>query len=239
MFGIIGEAGVARKVFAWEDIYDQVEQAVILHSAFGRYRLNELELARVHSVGRLVARDVLIRLESLDILEKDERGRWSIVPLDRSRVEHLYEIRALLEPAALTGAAPQLPEGEVARMISTARACLDAYPYIPHPIMDTLETDLHVRTLSFSPNRELFRALERTRSVLIISKHVLGIAVELPAEDPFINEHLNVLTALARGDVRGAADLLRDHIVASAPKVIARVELFRTQSLRATAPYIL
>ena len=71
-----------RRSFAWEGIYEEVERAIIHRSAFGRFRVNELELARHYKVGRTVAHDVLTRLQALGIVDKDERQRWTIVSLD-------------------------------------------------------------------------------------------------------------------------------------------------------------
>src|SRR5205085_1159986 len=97
MLGIGDGAEPLRKTLGWEAIYDEVERDLVHLSVFEQYRVNEIELARHFGVGRMVARDVLLRLESLGLLEKDERLRWVVKPLDAERINHLYELRWLLE----------------------------------------------------------------------------------------------------------------------------------------------
>ena len=120
MLGLRGPAEPLRKTPAWTRIHDAVERDLVHLSVFGPHRVNELELARHFGVGRMVARDVLLRLESLGMLEKDSRQRWQLIALDRARITQLFELRWLLEPAALRAAAAAAPAGVVAGMVAFA-----------------------------------------------------------------------------------------------------------------------
>lgn len=227
-----------RRVAAWEAIFTAVERAVIHRAAFGRFRVNELELARHFAVGRTVAHDVLTRLAALGMVDKDERRRWTVVPLDARRVEDLYEMRGHLEPPALLHAAPRLAAADVCRWRARAAGLAARYPAVVPGEMDRLEQDLHVDCLGYCGNRELVAALERTRSVLTLSKHVLGQALPLPEREPFVDEHIAVFDALAAGRAEAAADLLRGHLAISLPKVIERLARFRATYAPPEVPYI-
>lgn len=216
-----------RKHFAWEVIYEEVERAVIQRSVFGPARVNELELARHFNVGRTVARDVITRLEGLGMVGKDERQRWSLVPLTSQRLADIYEVREHLEPVALRHAIDDIPPGKVQAMADRLAAALKAYPDVTSAEMDRLEQDLHVDALSWCKNRELLDILRRTRSSLTLSKHILGNELELPENDPFLEEHLHVLDAIAEGKPGTAAEAIRRHIRSSCPKVVQRLELFQ------------
>ena len=227
MLGVNDTPDVARKTLGWETIYEEVERDMVHLSVFGRYRLNEVELARHFNVGRTVVREVLVRLESLGILEKDERLRWVITPLDAQRIHDLYELRALVEPAALRGAVAHADQAELQEMIDALHKAQRLYPRLSRTEMDDLEHDLHVRLLSRCPNKELLGSLDRTRCILILSKHVLGVSTPMPADDPFMSEHLAVLEAAVGGAPRRAADLLHDHLEQSCSKVTQRAALVR------------
>ncbi|EHP42630.1 GntR family transcriptional regulator [Cupriavidus basilensis OR16] len=227
MLGVDSEPDVARKTLGWEVIYDEVERDLVHLSVFGRYRVNEIELARHFNVGRTVVRDVLLRLESLGILEKDERLRWVITPLDAKRIHDLYELRSLVEPAALRAAIGHANRVEIERMIGDLHKAQRVYPKVSRTAMDNLEHDLHVQLLSQCPNKELLGSLQRTRCILTLSKHVLGVSTPMPEADPFMSEHIAVLQAAADGAPRKAADLLRDHLELSCEKVTRRAELVR------------
>ena len=216
-----------RRSFAWEGIYEDVERTIIHRSVFGRFRVNELELARHYKVGRTVARDVLTRLQGLGMLDKDDRQRWTIVSLDRARVIHLYEVRELLEPAALRQTMGRIEmkvlHGFRQRLIDQ----LNTYPATSASEMNELEYDLHVRCLDACPNREMLSALERTRCTLTLSKHVLGVEMDIPEHDPFLEEHVHVFDAMIEGKPNAAASALKRHLLSSRPKVVHRLEAFQ------------
>lgn len=186
----------------------------------------------------MVARDVLLRLERLGLTEKDERSRWVVTPLDADRINHLYELRWLLEPAALRGAMAGGAAAEIQGMREDLRKVMGAYPAVDRTVLDALEHDLHVRVLSHCRNPELLQSLERTRCILTLSKHVLGESTPMPRRDPFMAEHLAVLDAVAQGDADQAASLLQRHLEASCKKVIRRAELVRESFATPHLPYI-
>jgi DNA-binding GntR family transcriptional regulator len=227
MLSLDSAADVARKTLGWETIYDEVERDLVQLSVFGRYRISEVELARHFSVGRSVVREVLLRLEGLGILEKDERLRWATTPLDAQRIHDLYELRSLVEPATLCAAIAHTDAAELQSMIDALHKAQRVYPKVSRTAMDALEHDLHVRLLSRCPNKELLGSLQRTRCILTLSKHVLGVSTPMPADDPFMSEHLAVLEAVTGGAMRRAADLLRDHLELSCTKVTQRAALVR------------
>lgn len=238
MLGIKGPSEVVRKTLGWESIYDEVEREVVHLSVFGHYRVNEVELARHFNVGRMVARDVLLRLESLGLMEKDERSRWIITPLDSNRINHLYELRWLLEPAALRAAMDTAPSSELALMMADLQKAMRIYPEVSRTALDKLEHDLHVAYLSHCANTDLLQSLQRTRCILTLSKHVLGVSTPMPKRDPFMAEHLSVLKAASEGNIVSAQELLRSHLEASCTKVSQRVDLVRKNLPIPRLPYI-
>jgi DNA-binding GntR family transcriptional regulator len=238
MFGVEGEVHPVRKALGWEALYDEVERNVVHFSVFGRYRVNEIELARHFGVGRLVARDVLLRMESLGLLEKDQRLRWVVTPLDAARINHLYELRWLLEPVALRAAVLAGPPGEVASMAAELKEAMRAYPKVAPTTLDKLEYDLHVGLLSRCANKDLLQSLQRTRCILTLSKHVLGVSAPMPRRDPFMAEHLGVVAAIVGGQVELAQAKLRTHLEASCLKVIRRAEVVRRSYAKPKLPYI-
>jgi len=237
MLGLDDEAPALRKAPAWEAIYESLEREMVHLSAFGRHRINEVELARARGVGRQVARDALTRLEALGIVEKDERMRWTLVPLDEARMRDLHDIRVALEPVALVQAAPFIPPAARRAMTERLEEALALYPDLSVAAMDALETDLHVTCLGYCPNRELLIALRRARFMLNVSKHVIGVSHRLPSDEPFIAEHLAVFRALDVDDSGRAAETLRHHILVSLPKIIGRVGEIRQAHRPETPAY--
>ncbi|WZB70231.1 hypothetical protein WJ968_32150 [Achromobacter xylosoxidans] len=121
---------------------------------FGAYRLNEVELARHFGVGRTAARDVLLRLEGLGLVGKDERQRWIVTPLDERRIRNLYQLRWLLEPAALAGALADVSAEDTAAMAQRLRRAKARYPRLTRAELDELEHDLHVALIVLLSQRQ-------------------------------------------------------------------------------------
>lgn len=236
--GLDSGATPVRKTLGWEAIYDEVERDVVHLSVFDQFRINELELARHFNVGRIVARDVLLRLESLGLVEKDERLRWVITPLDEHRINHLYELRWLLEPAALRSAMTVARPADTEAMLQSLQQAIEAYPKVSRAVLDQLETDLHITFLANCPNRALLESLQRTRCILTLSKHVLGATAPMPKSDPFMAEHLAILQAAYAGDGLKAEAALRQHLESSCVKVTQRAAFVRNNMSKPHVPYI-
>jgi DNA-binding GntR family transcriptional regulator len=238
MFSLAGRPIVARKKSGWELIYEDLERDLVHLSIFGRYRINELEIARHFKMSRAVIRDALLRMESLGLLTKDERMRWVTRPLDASRIKDLYELRQLLEPAALQQALKKIDRATLRASVESLQTALSKYPAVSRTAMDDLEQDLHVRLLGMCSNQELIAGLERCRCILTLSKHVLGHSAPMPAYDPFISEHLEIFEAAGRGAPKQAARFLTEHLAHSCGKVIERAEVVRTCFELPSLPYL-
>jgi DNA-binding GntR family transcriptional regulator len=257
MLGITAARKPVRKLTGWQAIYETVERDVVHLSVFGDYRINEVELARHYGVGRMAAREVLLGLERLGITQKDERSRWRVTPLNDSRIVQLYELRWLLEPAALAAAmaATVAVNAETAQsktpireekvgtkntqtMMLNLRTAIKSYPKIDRQALDDLENDLHVDFLAQCPNKELLQSLERTRCLLTLGKHVLGKSAPMPPLDPFMAEHLAIFKATAQQDSLKAQNLLRTHLEKSSQKVLLRAAHVRENFSNPKLSYI-
>jgi DNA-binding GntR family transcriptional regulator len=233
-----GDAGEVTRQRGWEKFYTQVERELIRSSVMGCFRINELELAKYYNVGRTVARDVLVRAERTGIIEKDERNYWLTVPLDERRLWNLYALRALLEPAAIISARRRLSTESIHAMQTRLDIALRAYPNVSTETLDRLEYDLHITCVGQAENPEILDALQRTRCIIISSRHILGSGVALPGADPFINEHLDILSAIEKSDDAAIAETLVAHLLSARDKVTKRLKTFRIDPQISTVPYI-
>jgi len=216
-----------RPLFAWQALYEEVERRIVTRSFFGRARINEIELARHYGVGRAVARDVLLKLETLGITGKDEHFRWTIVPLDDRRITELYEVRERIEPFAIAQAMDTIPDSEIERMLGRLTEAAEAYPHVPVDLLYDLELDLHIRSMQACPNREMISILQRTHCVITLSKHVLWHQSRMPENDPFIAEHIAIFEMMRKRNRQDLMNAMSDHIANSRPKVIERAKEVR------------
>lgn len=223
-----GGAKGVRKIWAWQHAHDEVERALVRLAVLGRFRINEVALAENLRIGRTVARDVMLRIEASGVVEKTDKAHWMTVPLDDDRLNDLYALRQILEGAAVADAAVRIPPTLVGEMLARLDAVRRTYPDAGPEVLDELETDLHVTCVGHAANKEILGALLRTRCVIVSSKHLLGRETALPPDDPFLDEHRLVLSALGTGHGRAAADAMAVHLESARAKVIARLAAFRS-----------
>ncbi|MGM4914969.1 GntR family transcriptional regulator [Rhizobium sp. 768_B6_N1_8] len=233
------EASASPKTFAWQSFYYDFENTVILRAVFGSFRINELALARHYNVGRTVAGDILNHAAKNGIVVRDDKSRWWINPLDEDRFRDLYEVRLLLEPAALKTAMQNIPATTLAAMRQRLTTVSGKFPDIASAELDALEEDLHVATLKFSANGEILEALKRTRCVLVAGKHIQrAVRGTLPI-DAFMDEHLDIMDAIAAHDYPLARKALTDHLEASGNKASERLQAYLAISNVTPISYVL
>lgn len=109
----------------WQRIYGEVEDALTRRIAFGSWRLTEAGIARQFGVSRTVAREVLARLQVRGLVVNEGKG-WVAPELSGIRVRDLYELRALLEPAALGNVAARLSNRRLEAMIADLQTAMNA-----------------------------------------------------------------------------------------------------------------
>ncbi|ALN74278.1 GntR family transcriptional regulator [Aureimonas sp. AU20] len=220
-----------------DDLYYRVERELLERALFGRFRVSELALARHHAIGRPSARELLLRARAAGLAEKRD-AHWWTVPLDERRLADLYDLRFLLEPAALRLAAPALP----APVLGAARDRLSRaerrFPRLSTRELDTLEEDVHVTLLRFCPNGEFVEALARARASFVCGKHLQHMLCGPDTVDPFLSEHAAILEALGRGEGDVAAEALAGHLRASRDKGCERLGRHRAGARPPPLPYI-
>jgi DNA-binding GntR family transcriptional regulator len=193
-----------------EQIYPEVEHAVAVCLAHGRFRLNETALAQHYDVSRTIAHEVLTQLERAGIIEQDSNNRWYAGPLSAAEFEHHYEMRWLLEPQALRQAFSFLDKSEVAARLRRLRNAAST-PMQP-PMLERLEADLHIDTLASCPNDILLNAVRRSQRVLIATHSTFAAYRTKEDISLMAMEHGAIYEALLDHDIEHATTVLEAHL---------------------------
>ncbi|BBQ02543.1 hypothetical protein BSFA1_76710 (plasmid) [Burkholderia sp. SFA1] len=212
----------------WQRMYAELERELCTRVLFGSVRITEEGLAEHFAVSRTVARGVMARMHSVGQLSQDRNGHWIAEQVTRERIEHLFEIRRLLEPTALLHAAHHVPR----EFLEAVRARLVGVIEAGHrggAEMDTAETDLHIDLLSHCPNKEIVLALSRTQVLFVPTRYLRDPYLEIPYQlisDAF-TEHLQIVDDILAGKPERAAQALTDHIREANTRWVLRFEIIR------------
>lgn len=191
-------------------IYPDAEHAVAACLAYGRFHLNESALAEHYDVSRTVAHEVLTRMERTGLISQHVNKRWYAGPLTAERLSEHFEMRWLLEPAAL-GQAMERLDRDVLESRRKRVAEAQRHPLKPG-YRERLEIDLHVDTVLECNSGELRDAIRRNQLPLIAT-HSTFARQSYPDEiDLMLAEHLTIFDHILAGRKRRAMAALEAHI---------------------------
>lgn len=192
-------------------LYPSVEREIAACLPYGRFQINEVALAQKHGIGRTIAHEFLVRLERLNITRQDG-SHWLAGPLRAEGLRDLYELRWLLEPVALTQAAPLIAPEEIEAAYHRARRCRDASRHPSARQIQAVERDLHTNIVMRATNQEMVATIYRCQLPLIATNDTFVPLVRLREPQPMLDEHIAVLASLRTGDVGEAAKALEVHL---------------------------
>ena len=193
---------------------DQVYQTLRGHLRDGTIvsgqPLQEVQLAEKLGVSRTPVREALTRLASEGLLASD--GRSFVVPsLSLEDVDDIYEVRFLLEPAAMRRVAELTPVAAVRAPIDEALAAASA-AYKTNDADAFRESNIRFRNawIALVPNRRLVRAIEQYADHMMrIRALTLG---DQKVRTIVIKGLKRIAEALAAGNGDDAATAMRDHL---------------------------
>lgn len=223
----------------WQRIYACVERELCKRVLFGAVRLTEERLAEHFSVSRTVTRGVVARMHSVGMLSKDPSGHWVAAKITPERINHLFEIRRLLEPAALMHAAPLASR----EWLATAHERLSdqiARHRCDKGDMDAAETDLHIELLSLCSNEEIRIALARTHILFIPTRYVTDRYLKTPERSIYdaLKEHRQIIGFLLNDNIEKAVQSLQDHLREADMRWLQRFNRVRTMKLEPPPSYL-
>ena len=223
---------------SWELIYSEIEMEIVSRTTFASWRINEAILAKHYGVSRTVARDVVARLQQRGIVQKDDSARWFAPALTMQHIDELYELRWVLEPLALEKAVPNLPEGFLTRVRGNIETAINCHMPQVGSTLDRFEQELHVELLGYCGNSSLMRAISLPQSLLIAHHFLYPRTTDLFETEPFLPEHLEILTHIQDGNIAGAKDAMTAHLQISRERAMMRIQAVTHSMTPDELPYL-
>ncbi|MDO8310344.1 MAG: GntR family transcriptional regulator [Sideroxyarcus sp.] len=174
-------------------------------------------MAEYLGVSRTVVRDVLARLQERGLIRKNASFHWIAGPLTARTMREKFELRAIVEPAALRLAAPHirysLVEGLSERIGSDSS--LDS---------EALEDALMEHCIAQAPNTTLVEMIRNNRLLLSsVDRALTGLG--LPTDHVALDQYRTIFDLITRHPIDSAAEYLRDHLHIMAQKNLSRMKI--------------
>ena len=197
-------------------VYERIKADIFEFRLMPGTRFSESEVAARSRVSRTPVREALFRLEREGYVQVHAKSGWSVRPLDFEALDHLYDMRIVLECAAVqrvcTGDPRTALQGlDRLWLVEPQRRLADAGR------VARLDEEFHARLVAAAGNPEMARVhhfiTERIRIVRRLDfTHPERIAYT------YI-EHAQILRAVLGRKAARAVALLRAHIEASRREV--------------------
>ncbi len=216
----------------WRHVYDEVEEQVASCQIFGEFRIVETELSDYLGVSRTVARDVLARLQERGLIRKSASSHWIAGPLTARTVREKFELRSIIEPAALRLAAPHIRYADVEDLLDR----IDSGAKLSSELLSDALLEL---CIAQAPNTSLVDMVRSNRLLLTSVNRALTL-LGLPNDEATIDQYRTLFDLVARHPIDSASEYLRDHLQIMARRSLARMKIVAV--IRETgefAPYLL
>lgn len=201
---------IDRPVGLADQVYKTLREYLGSHVIVPGQRLQEAPLALTLHVSRTPVREALARLESEGLIVAD--GRSFMVPvLSEADIDEIYELRGLLEPAALAQASASAADPKM--LLSVAATWRDAEAAErggdAEAFIDA-NARFHAGWHALVGNRRLLRA------IALSAGHVRYLRVltlnNAAARKAALAGMKNILAALRKRDPERAAEVMRAHL---------------------------
>ena len=197
-------------------VYEKLKSDIFDFRLLPGTRFSENEIARRARVSRTPVREALFRLEREGYLEVHAKSGWSVRALDFEALDHLYDLRVLLECEAVKKLCAGSPRATLAGLE-------DIWLVAPRQRLADggrvarLDEEFHSRLVAAAGNPELARAhASITERIRIVRR--LDFTHPERVIYTYI-EHGQILRAVLARNVAKATRLLRAHIEASKAEV--------------------
>lgn len=214
-----------------ERIYQQLKEDIFEFRLLPGDRFSEGDVATRMAVSRTPVRQALYRLQREGFLTVHFRSGWQVVPFDFEHFEELYDLRIVLELAAVRRLSERAGEPcpRLAALAETWLVAADAREQEGRQV-SALDEAFHCELVEATGNREMARVhREVTERIRIVRRLDF---TEQPRVEATYEEHGAILRAVLEGRGEQASLLLRAHVEQS-KAAVRRITRQRLNAARA------
>jgi DNA-binding GntR family transcriptional regulator len=207
-----------RRQASHELVADVLREAITTGQLQGNQPLPQDEIASQLQVSHIPVREALRQLQSEGLVTYQANRGATVAALTPAEIREIYEIRILLETAAIRGATARLTPAQLEQahvILAKAERATDAASW------GALDVEFHqlIYHLGDRPRLgEMIAGLLRR-----VDRYWLSRGLMLKHRAEFEAEHRELLGAIARRDPAQAAELLERHLTAASERLVTEL----------------
>ena len=209
-------------------VYDRIKNDIFDFRLLPGERFTETEVAERVGVSRTPVREALYKLEREGYIQVSSRNGWSVKPFDFESFENLYDVRVILELAAVRKLCemegkPDLDELKEIWLVPPEKRIRD-----PQKVCE-LDEQFHANLVTAAANSELARIHHEISERIRIIRRL--DFTQPDRIDSTYEEHAQILRNVMRRRLDQGQLLLRSHIESS-KAVVRKITLHRLHTAR-------
>ncbi|MFM0629701.1 GntR family transcriptional regulator [Paraburkholderia xenovorans] len=197
-----------------EQVYQQLKNDIFSFRLFPGDRFSENGIAQHYGVSRTPMRDGLFRLQREGYLEVGFRRGWKVSPINFDQLDQLYDLRIVLEVAAMerVGAGGDVAHAAVEEL--KAIWCVAPELRERDPVkMFGMDENFHRQLVAATGNAEMLRVHNEVTERIRIVRRLDFLKPHHTSAT--YDEHATMLNLIERNRLTEAIILLRAHITQS------------------------
>ncbi len=199
-----------RPRYLGDSVYGALRQAILDRTFDPGEPLTEGDLSRRFGVSRTPVREALAKLERDHLVRLVPKKGAFVRSLSHDEIRDLYQVREELEALAVRLAGAHLQSGELEPLEARFRELDARGGAAGHAEVRALGDEFHRYLVKRADNTKLLQVLEQMREEV---QPVWTMSIVAPGRaQALVREHLAIIDALKRADVRRAERLMRRHI---------------------------
>ncbi|WP_027551624.1 GntR family transcriptional regulator [Bradyrhizobium sp. Cp5.3] len=197
-----------------ENIYDLLRADILACRLAPGDEMREQDLAERYSVSRQPVRDALLRLQREHLVTVQPRQGYRVTPISLADARDLLRFRLALEPACVAEAIESAPDSVLKSLDEFRRFSGSHEDFIAY------NRGFHTALAHASGNRRMAAAL---CDLIGQADRLVRVSVSnLRGHDPakLVAEHVALIEAMQRREVRTATRIIKAHIAATEKRVL-------------------
>jgi DNA-binding GntR family transcriptional regulator len=197
-----------------EQVYQQLKNDIFSFRLFPGDRFSENGIAQHYGVSRTPMRDGLFRLQREGYLEVGFRRGWKVAPINFDQLDQLYDLRIVLEVAAVERVGAGGDAAHAAVEALKAVWCVEPELRESDPVkMFGMDENFHRQLVAATGNAEMLRVHNEVTERIRIVRRLDFLKPHRTSAT--YDEHSTMLNLIERNRVTEAIILLRAHITQS------------------------
>ena len=194
-----------------EHVFESLKQSIIQGKITAGEWLVESHIAETLGISRTPVREAIHKLEREGLIERQPRGGFTVLGLNRNDIEETFGIRSVLEGYAARLAAEKHKKEELAPLEKKIEEFQNALERKKMDVLPVINTEFHDMLYALSKSPKLVHMINGLQDQIYRYREL--ILKEKRFAVTSNRDHFELLKLIRKRDVEGAEHLVRDHIL--------------------------